>query len=625
MAEADAVSEILGADKESTAEGLNSEPPLALDSTASALAAEAAKDNPELAEEASEYFRKQSRLVEIQTEHLHEQRVVNLQLLKLKRFDEQLRVGLRLFVILAVTVIGIGGIIVIHDAVTSRSVVIDSFDAPPALAERGLSGKVVAAGLLDVLGKIQAATRTSAERRSLSNAWTNDLAIDVPETGVSFGQLERILKTRFGHDQHIDGELVQNEYGGLALTVRGTGILPKTFKDETLNLDKLITEAAEYVYSQSQPGLWTNYLANAGRNDEAIRFAERSYAGVEVGEKPYVLNYWANAIVAKGGPAAMEQAMSLWRQTVRLKPDYWVGYNNVMTGLVALGHEEEVIGVFEEMMKRAGGRPGKAPENMYQNYDSAVWDLRAAHASNLADMESHGGIGTLTVNTGAEGIAVAQLEVQMHDLDSAALRLQTTPVDENVASDVAIAAFSRALLAEELGDRPTAAKEWDTFATAAADPGFFAQAPQFHCYSAVTYQMTGQPQKADAALNKVDSLTLVDCFRFRGDVQDLRGNWAGAQEWYEKAVRLAPSLPAGYYSWGIALARRGDLAGAATKLELAHQRGPHWADPLKAWGDVLVRQGNARGALAKYDDALKYAPNWKQTKESRASLAKVSN
>jgi tetratricopeptide (TPR) repeat protein len=87
-------------------------------------------------------------------------------------------------------------------------------------------------------------------------------------------------------------------------------------------------------------------------------------------------------------------------------------------------------------------------------------------------------------------------------------------------------------------------------------------------------------------------------------------------------VTLAPDLPAGYYSWGIALAKHGDLAGAEAKLKDANQRGPHWAGPLKAWGDVLLKQGKAQDALAKYDEALKYAPNWKQLKEARDAAAK---
>jgi tetratricopeptide (TPR) repeat protein len=103
---------------------------------------------------------------------------------------------------------------------------------------------------------------------------------------------------------------------------------------------------------------------------------------------------------------------------------------------------------------------------------------------------------------------------------------------------------------------------------------------------------------------------------------DLRGDWAGAQEWYAKTVQLAPSIPSGYYSWGLALTRHGDLPVAAAKFKDANLKGPHWADPLKAWGDVLASQGKIKEALAKYEQALKYAPNWKQLKEAREALMK---
>ncbi len=120
-------------------------------------------------------------------------------------------------------------------------------------------------------------------------------------------------------------------------------------------------------------------------------------------------------------------------------------------------------------------------------------------------------------------------------------------------------------------------------------------------------------------------ICLVDCQRFRGDILDHRGDWAGAQQAYAQSVALAPDLPAGYYSWGVALARHGDFAGSLVKLQAAHQRGPHWADPLKAWGDVLAKQGHWSDALAEYDEALKYAPNWAALKTARAAAAGKSS
>jgi tetratricopeptide (TPR) repeat protein len=600
------------------------------DGFAAAVASRLSAIDPQVARDTSAFLKKQAQLLDTQRRHLEDEHAARVHLLRgqarevdIRRFGLRLRVSFQVFIALLATVIGIGIAIMIRDAIQSRSVVIDPFDAPPSLAADGVNGKVLAAGLLDVLTRIQAATRTNAEHRNLSNAWTGDIAIEVPETGISIGQIERVLKARFGHDQHIDGDLVKTRTGGLALTVRGTGILPKSFADGSGDIGKLLTQAGEYVYGQSQPGLWTAYLSNNDRNDDAIQFAQAAYVWADSSERPFVLNYWANAITGKGGgAAAMREGLPLWREALRQKPDYWVAYNNIMYGLAGIGDEEGVVHVGRQMIKAAGGRPGRAPEYQYQNYDSIVWDLPSVYASNIADMESHSGIGTTSGAGGSLNLAVAQYEAQMHDVEGAALRLKTTPVDGTAAPDVANSSMVRAMLAEEAGDLQAAAEQWDAFKVAYANPAVSTANPQYMCYAAVTYQKTGQAGKADAALSAVGQMTYVDCYRFRGDVLDLRGDWQGAQVWYAKAVQLGPSIPSGYYSWGLALARHGDLDGAAGKFKQANLYGPHWADPLKAWGDALVKQGHTREALGKYDEALKYAPSWSALKLARDAAAK---
>jgi len=589
---------------------------------AAAIAANLSSHDPQVATETAAFLREQTELLRAQKKNIDAEYEFFETEWGPRLLALRLRTGFQIFFALFATVIGIGLAIVIYAAVRSRGVVIDPFEAPPALAAKGLSGKVLAAGLLDVLTRIQAATRSTAEGRALSNGWTKEIAIEVPETGISIEQLERMIKTRFGHDQHIQGDLVLTEQGSLALTVRGTRILPKTFTDEARNLDKILTAAGEYIYSQSQPGLWAAYLANNDRLDEAIHFAQGAYASADPNERPYLLNAWATSITTKGGEGAMAEALPLFREAVRLKPDFWVGYVNIMASIGGLGDEEGMVRVGEQMMKVAGGRPGRAPEMSYGNYDQEVWDLPAEHAETVADMESHGGIGTTGSAGGAENLVVGQFDVQMHDVEAAALRLKTTPVDEKNVPDVGAAAMDRALLAEEIGDLKAAAQRWDTFVVAYANPSVSTLNPPYICYAAVTYEKTGQAAKADAALNAVGNLTLVDCYRFRGDVLDLRGDWSGAQAWYAKAVKLGPSIPSGSYSWGVALAKHGELDAAAAKLQDANQKGPHWADPLKAWGDVLAKQGYTKEALAKYDAALKYAPNWKQLKEAREEAAK---
>jgi len=611
-----------------------------VDPFAATIAHQNALYSPEVARDASHFLQVQARHVEAQTGHVHIQTKLlrdehDLRLAHLKnqlreetvrRLGVRLRVSFQVFLACVATAIGVAAVFMVHDAFLSRSVVIDAFDIAPNLTNQVPSGKIIATGLLDVLSRIQAATRTSAERRSLSSAWTNDIAIDVPETGVSVGQIERTLKERFGHDQHIYGDVVLTDKGALALTVRGTGILAKTFSDQDHNLDKLLTDAGEYIYGQSQPGLWVNYLTNANRNDDAIRFAKAAYPAVDASEKPYVLNYWANAIVGQGKAGAMQEALPMYRETVRLKPDYWSGYNNIIYALWNTGSEEASVRETEQLIKMAGGRPGRAPETTYQNYDQQVWDLTTVRAENIADMDSHDGVGIFASLSGSANLQAAQSEVLMHDLDSAALRLKTANIDINNAPDVSVAALARALLAEEQGDLKQASGEWDAFTEAYANPAVSTNNTFYMCYAAPTYEKTHQRAKADAALDGPQKATgtgtFVDCYRFRADVLDLRGDWAGAQAWYANAIALAPSIPSGYFSYGMALVRHGDLKRAGEQFRLANSKGPRWADPLKAWGDVLMAQGRPAEALEKYDEAVKFAPKWKQLGLARELAAR---
>jgi tetratricopeptide (TPR) repeat protein len=208
----------------------------------------------------------------------------------------------------------------------------------------------------------------------------------------------------------------------------------------------------------------------------------------------------------------------------------------------------------------------------------------------------------------------------LHDSEAADLALKTATEDPDDVPGNALTHHVRGRMAMESGDFATAAVEMDAYGVAFADPAVSTQNPGYQCWIAPAEEAAGHPDRADALLKSAG--TFVECYRFRADILDGRGNWPGAQKAYADAVAIAPDLPAAYYSWGVALAKHGDLVGAESKLNDANKRGPHWADPLKAWGDVLLKQGKTNKALAKYDEALKYAPNWKQLKDAQQAAAK---
>ncbi len=604
---------------------------------AASIAAIASRQDPQVARDTSAFLKEQTRLLATQRQHLEDEHALRLaqlthqrSLLRGQRIGQAIRIAFQIGIALVVLVIGAGIAVMLHDAFTSHGVVIDSFDAPAALAPQGVTGVVVAEDVLNALTRLQAATRSlalSGQKRNLSNAWSNDVRVDVPETGVSLGEISRLLKARFGRDLHVGGSLVETDSGGLALTVSGDGLVPRTFAGSARDLDALVVEAGQYVYSQFQPALWARYLLSVGRCAEAVAFIKSAYAGTSGQDRASLLNDWGSCTWdLDPSSASRRAAVEFYRAAIKANPKFFWAYENEAGQLGHLGDEEGAWRELEVFRSGFGARVSPGVEA------DLTGDFGTVLNALTADAAATGGRGSFGSQSTAPWIA--ELDVRLHDPIAAELMLQTVPAGDQDPETVARVHFVYGLLAAELGDATRAATEMDAFTAVLANPanrgvGSNVGPPltdlNVSCEIAPIEEAAGYAAKADAILADPAAAHFVDCQRFRGDILDHRGDWSGAQQAYAQAVALAPDLPQGYYSWGVALARHGDLAGAVAKLQAAHQRGPHWADPLKAWGDVLVKQGHPKDALAKYDEALKYAPNWAALKQARdAAVGKSS-
>lgn len=589
---------------------------------AAAIASRLAASDPELARDTSAFLKEQAHLLKLQSRQLHEDHAPRLRHLHgqaeeiaLRKFGMRMRVAFQVFVALAATVLGVGAAIMIRDAMTSHSVIVEAFDAPESFSHRGVTGIAIAASILDELKRVQSATRSSvAAKANLSSAWSSEVKVSVPETGISLTEISSLLKARFGHDVRISGTLIETVNGDIALTVRGDGMLAKTFTGKPGDLDQLVVGAAQYVYAQAQPVLWTIYLEGEGRYKEVLEFIKSRYSSVPPEDRPYLLNSWGNALGATEGPA-QRKALDRYEHAIRLKPDYWVAYINAMGALAGLGEEESAWRLGAKMREAAGST--LISDEAYHGTPAVLsWDLPAQLAAMTMDADASGGFGTSDFSAGA---LLAQIHAHMHDPAAAELALETIPRNDSDPSIGAGLLFTRALIALDAGEPARAAAGMESFAALLANPLVASGFPNGSCWVAHAYQAAGMLDRAEAALK--DSGTFVDCYRFRGDTLQAKGDWAAAEQAYQAAVALARDLPAAYYSWGQALARRNDYAGAEAKLRESARRGPHWADPRKALGDVLIQQGKIKPALEAYDEALKYAPNWKALKDARSGAA----
>ena len=551
---------VLGGEEDEQATSTKAAP----EAFAAAVAANLANHSPEVAAETVVFLRKQTELLEaqrrtVEAEHEYFEVEWGPRLLALR-----LRTGFQVFIALVATVIGVGIAIMIHDAITSRRVVIEPLRMPATLAARGFDGTITAGAILDELSRLQDATRSSAAARGLSGGWADNIKLEVPETGISIGEISHLLRERFGHDVHIDGDLIETATGGLGLTIRGQGVPPKTFNGSATELEKLTVAAAEYVYSKSQPARWATFLGNSGRNEEAIEFCRTAVASADPAERPGLLNSWAVSILSTGG--SNREALALYRAAVKLQPDFWVAHTNIQNTLMILGDEEGAWRAGQDMGTVAGGRPGKAPEIYYENWDYLTWNLRAWLDAVVADAEANAGAGA---GATAAGPTIGDIQARLHNPEAADLALKTTKEDPHDPTIAAMTHYVRGRLAAEAGDTARAALEMEAYGAAYADPAVSSNNPGYNCWIAPAEEAARHPDKADAVLKTAG--TFVDCYRFRADILDGRGDWPGAQKAYAEAVALAPDLPAAYYSWGVALAKHGNLDGAAAKLKDANQ------------------------------------------------------
>ncbi len=525
---------------------------------------------------------------------------------QLQRISQRLRIASQAFVALLACLLGISVLVLLIEAIRSRAIVIREFSTPPQLSGRGLSGRVVAGILLDELTLLQSSTRTRLEKRKVADAWSNQIELELPSTGISIHQIETLLRQRLGHDLTVSGDLVQSPAGELMLTVRGETIPARSFNGGNNSIKELARKAAVHIFEHTQPSLYVASLIAKGRSEEAVAFSERVFPTTSEADRPYLLNQWANALQNTGGPAKAKQSLFLYRKALALRKDFTNVHSNIMLTTIVMGREQEAWEYGRNHLRRKGGRPSPKKELGFGQWNQLTWNLQAWRAVLADDARQYRGIGS---GNQLRHPVIALIDTRLHDLESARFHLSLGSGASNDSTIKARTHFVRGRLAALEGNKSVALREMESFKSEYANnKTVAANMPGYLCWVALAQEEATLRKEADQTLRQAGRY--VNCLRFRGDILDRRGDWKNAQLAYADAVRLAPDLPAGYYSWGAALARHRDCKAAMEKLAAAAKRGPGWADPLKAWGDCLAFQGQWKEALKKYQEASRLAPEW---------------
>jgi tetratricopeptide (TPR) repeat protein len=561
-------------------------------------------------EEARVYLREQTRLAKLQSDSLIEQNAFELSHLRWRRLNDQLTGAFRIIlVVLALAVLG-GLTALLWNAREADGLIVDSFSAPADFAARGIGGDVLANDLINHLSEVRKITLAHSISNSSDVSLSgNDIRVDIPDTGISLGEVWRLLRRWLGHEKHLTGSLRELPDGKIALHAAFADGTRLDVSGAAGDLDKLEQDLAEQVFTHFDPSNVVLYLWAMGRPQEALKQAERdalSVTGRERQADSYSL--WSNLTRSITGniPLSIERI----RISIALDPKIAAAHGEYASEAHLLGHTELELAERRATIAQA---ESDQPKPLQGPGYVLIHNLAIHRAAELLGdfglaESSECGETCLPDNLAAGALFAAR----RHDVATARSLLVLARASGQADPEESVDAAYYIAMSE--GDGVAAANAVRAHAQVPLRPGGEA-------YAAIVDRVDTKPKVAmalalagDAAgARMVADATPSDCYPCevaRASAAAAAKDWGRADFWFAHATALAPSIPYAYTEWGKMLRAKGDLDGAIAQFEHAHAKGPHYADPLEMWGEALIAKSRSDLAVAKFEEAARYAPNW---------------
>lgn len=535
--------------------------------------------------------------------------------LHLSHFREWLYASAEMVVGLVILLIFVGIASAVWSAAHDNGLVIESFSVPADMSSRGLTGEVVAARLLDRLSHLQAQTVSSRAASSYANDWGKDIKVQIPETGVSIGQLNDYLHEWLGNVTHISGEVFRDASGNIALTARVGSDAGPLFTGTEGDFDKLLQKAAESVYARTQPYRYGVYLSSLNVKDQSKADAVYRKLAANSSRLERAWAYIGLSNIYKNRNQHDESLRVLYK-ALALRPKFAMATLNLAQEEANLQHDEAVYDWNRKLVTAL--HSGDASD---MDQRSAAINLRSAEASIAASLGDYRE--QLRLDGEAENLPDSGNQIEnLRDTDVIAYgSLHDGAGVHSVISDNALSMDKNVILSRtavllgayyELGRWNDAIAIADTLELMSADLGVVAISFEerfVRPYAAMAMAKRGNLADANNRIGHT-ALDCDLCVRARGTIAAREKRWGAAAYWLNMVAARSPSIPLANTDWGVMLLDKGDAAGAIEKFSAAHAQGPHYADPLEGWGEALMMQNRSDLALSKFEQANRYAPNW---------------
>ena len=515
-------------------------------------------------------------------------------------------------------------------AASADGLVIQTIEAPADLQAQGFTGRALAAQLQDKLSRMQGETHTPGRAANLREGSADDIRIEIPNTGVSLDEVDRLFRSWLSRETTVTGEIAEPrsgpDAGALVLTVRVGNAPGGRVLTRTGDMDALLAAGAEQVYEVHALEGYLRWLMSGSRRTEALPIARAHADTGPANERAAAL--YAMAWVDPD----LDQAarIDLFRRAVLVNPRYCAARIDLGARQAGLGRYEAALKTSREAMACTERDPSLTAEgrafsrsismvNIAGNSGDAAGILAGACMTygvtpctpQALQIKVANNASGLLVDPGfrrrlseiAGGLAFAHAP-------EAGQRLADLPRTETSATiqQIWISAEARIAFAHDdwqgFLDKIEA---WNAFVALAPKSNFPTSPSNWRALALAKLGRRDEAMTATAAAPP--PADCYPCLYVRGETAAL-GDHPGAERWFAEAARQGPSIPIAYEKWARARLARGDAVGALKAARWAVKLGPRNVDALEALGEVQMAQGDNEGAAATFATAAAITPWW---------------
>ena len=503
----------------------------------------------------------------------------------------------------------------VANARSDRGLVIEALSVPPDLAARGLTGETMAAALADKLAEIDRTARSFRSPETMTVNWGNEVKIQIPETGVSIGEVDAFLRRTLGHQTVIGGAAFRAPQG-LHLTVRvgGSGAIDQIGKDS--DLDAMLQKAAEGVFAQTQAYRYSKYLEFTGRRDEAMAVARQIIAtSDDRNERAWAWGQVSNLLQLTDSVGSIRAAQRGMRENSENPLNY-------LNGAIAAEHlrYDRLGALWLHQANSLGLRPENGLSEVGINQSRLNMAVEAF--SDHGDVKEYGQKivaiqgPTFFANRGGDNEQDRGVALALHDVGGV---LANPPPQSNAGyansfndSGLVAPQYDTAMLVEDYSRAIAVTRSMMAFyATNPPSPHVSAIARDRFLLPSLAVALAQNGQIVEAQrLAAAFPADCEGCSIDKAKIAVAAGQYDVARKIVTQAIARAP------YPLSLTLGlaqieqRAGRYAAALAAANRVIAIGPNFADGHKARGDALRQLGRIDEAVSEYRKTAAIAPKW---------------